>query len=144
MGYNFYGAEHTNIKAVNKIYEGIETPHDLYDALRKTWCRETCSPRMRENWYEENMTMGQCSITALLVQDIFGGDVYEMNLSDGAVHCYNVIGDFCLDLTSEQFGDKKDLCYEGNPKQNREMRLADEDKRARYELLKEKLKKNIL
>ena len=54
----------------------------------------------------ENMTLGQCSITAFLAQDIFGGDVYGVLRSGGNYHCYNVIGDCVFDLTSEQFGDE--------------------------------------
>ena len=52
------------------------TPRDYYDILSDIWCAETCAPRMRENWTRENQTLGQCSITAFLAQDIFGGKVY--------------------------------------------------------------------
>ena len=48
-------------------------------------------------------------------------------------------GGKCLfDLTSEQFGDEK-LCYENNPEQFREVHFAKEEKRLRYDYLKEEV-----
>ena len=58
---------------------------------------------MQEKWSEANPTCGQCSITAFLVQDIFGGEVYGVSLGDGNYHCFNKVGDAVFDLTSEQF-----------------------------------------
>ena len=51
----------------------------------------------------------------------------------------NVIFNCIFDLTSEQFGDEK-LVYENNPEQFREVHFAKEEKRLRYEYLKERLK----
>ncbi len=138
MDYQFYGWEHGNIPAKNKTYYGIETPWDLYDALSKIWCARTCTPRLRQNWSEENRTLGQCSITAFLAQDIFGGKVYGIPRAGGSFHCYNVVGDCVFDLTSEQFGEEV-LSYEGNPEQFREVHFAKEEKRLRYEHLREML-----
>ena len=83
---------------------------------------------------------GQCSITAFLAQDIFGGEVYGILRPGGNYHCYNVVGKCVFDLTSEQFGDEV-LSYEDNPIQSREVHFAKEEKRLRYEYLKERLKK---
>lgn len=125
--YKFYG------------WEGApEKVRHLYDLLSEIWCVETCAPRLRHKWSSENKTCGQCSITAFLVQDILGGDVYGIPLPDGSVHCYNVVGETLFDLTSEQFGEEK-LCYENNPLQSREVHFAKEEKRLRYELLKGRL-----
>ena len=110
----------------------------LYDELSQVWSRETCAPRMRGDWSEENRTLGQCSITSFLVQDLLGGKVYGVPLEDGSVHCYNVAQGCLFDLTSEQFGDRV-LCYENNPEQFREQHFADADKYSRYELLRDGL-----
>ena len=75
MSYRFYGWENATVPAINDTYKGIMTPQDLYDALSVIWCADTCAPRMRDNWTKENKTLGQCSITAFLAQDIFGGIV---------------------------------------------------------------------
>ncbi len=97
---------------------------------------------MRHEWTEDNRTLGQCSITAFLAQDIFGGRVYGILRDGGNYHCYNVIGDCCFDLTSEQFGEEaKSLVYENNPEQFREVHFAKEEKRLRYEKLKQMLMK---
>lgn len=114
----------------------------MYDLLCDCWMAETCAPRLRSDWSEGNMTLGQCSITSFLVQDIFGGEVYGIPLPGGGFHCYNVVEGSLFDLTSEQFGGKV-LEYPLENPQSREEHFADADKRARYELLKLKLK-NLL
>lgn len=140
MRYQFWGWERADAPAITGTYKGIRTPLDLYDALSEIWCADTCAPRMRQSWTPENKTLGQCSITAFLAQDIFGGKVYGIPRGDGNYHCYNVVGDCWFDLTSEQFGDEV-LVYENNPEQLREVHFAKEEKRLRYEYLKKALKK---
>ena len=125
--YRFYGWERVSPEILK-----------LYDDLKKVWSAETCAPRMRGDWSEENPTLGQCSITAFLVQDLLGGRVYGVPLPDGNFHCYNVVDGTVFDLTSEQFGEEK-LVYTDNPEQFREVHFAKEEKRLRYELLKRKL-----
>lgn len=149
MAYNFYGWQTAGeVKAKDTVYgrmamsRGIMTPLDLYDALSFVWCADTCAPRMRADWTEENRTLGQCSITAFLAQDIFGGLVYAMPTDNGGVHCYNEVDGHIFDLTSEQFREKANtLCYEGNRIQERESpeHFGKEEKRQRYEYLKKQL-----
>lgn len=138
--YNFYGWKTADVPALEE-YKQIENPRHLYDLLSEIWCADTCAPRMRDSWTKENMTLGQCSITAFLAQDIFGGKVYGILRPGGNYHCYNVVGDCVFDLTSEQFGDEV-LSYEDNPEQFRENHFAKEEKRLRYEYLKAQLEKN--
>lgn len=140
--YKFYGWQTADVPAISDEYAKIENPCQLYDLLSEIWCAETCAPRMRADWTEENRTLGQCSITAFLAQDIFGGDVYGILRSGGNYHCYNVIGDCVFDLTSEQFGNES-LSYEDNPKQFREVHFAKEEKRLRYEYLKNALREKL-
>lgn len=142
MGYGFYGWEKADVHAVGNGYEDIKDPRMLYDILSGIWCADTCAPRMRDKWTKENMTFGQCSITAFLAQDIFGGRVYGILREGGNYHCFNVVGDCVFDLTSEQFGDEK-LCYENCPEQLREVHFAKEEKRLRYEYLKKELDKYL-
>ncbi len=143
MEYRFYGWETADPAPVTDEYPGIKSPRDLYDVLSDIWCEYTCAPRLREGWSRENKTLGQCSITAFLVQDIFGGKVFGIPREGGTFHCYNVVGDRVFDLTSEQFGDEV-LDYTDNPEQFREVHFAKEEKRLRYELLKERLEKVIV
>ena len=138
MGYNFYGWENASVPPINKDFKGIDFPQKLYDALTEIWCEYTCAPRLREKWSKDNITLGQCSITSFLAQDIFGGKVYGVLRPKGNYHCYNVVGDVVFDLTSEQFGDEK-LDYNDNPEQLREVHFAKAEKRERYEYLKAEL-----
>jgi len=147
MEYHFYNWQTANVAPIAGALDGnkdlaakIKNPRDLYDALSKIWCAQTCAPRMRGDWTPDNKTLGQCSITAFLAQDIFGGKVYGILREGGNYHCYNVIGDCVFDLTSEQFGDEK-LCYQNNPEQFRDVHFAKEEKRLRYEFLKAELLK---
>ena len=134
----FYGAARADVPPADKRFSMIKDPRELYDILCELWCEYTCAPRLREGWSRDNVTLGQCSITAFLVQDIFGGKVYGILRSGGNYHCYNVVGDCVFDLTSEQFGDEV-LCYEGNPEQSREVHFAKTEKRERYEYLRRAL-----
>ena len=130
-----------NIEALlpsDDAFISVGNPKQLYELLSDLWCAETCATRMRKNWTPENKTLGQCSVTAFLAQDIYGGEVYGIPLKDGNVHCYNVVGDCVFDLTCEQFGNEV-LCYEGNPLQTREQHFTKAEKRARYEMLKKML-----
>ena len=139
MGYAFYGWEQATVPADTDEYRGIKTPLDLYDALSEIWCEATCAPRLREKWNADNKTLGQCSITAFLVQDIFGGKVYGIPRDGGNFHCYNDVDGGVFDLTSEQFGGEI-LSYENNPEQFREVHFSATEKKERYELLKRMLK----
>ncbi|MBO4351293.1 MAG: hypothetical protein J6A01_10155 [Proteobacteria bacterium] len=138
MEYHFYGWEHADAAPVDDRFMIIRDPRVLYDMLLQIWCAETCAPRMRDEWRPENRTLGQCSITAFLAQDIFGGKVYGILRPGGNYHCYNVAGNCTFDLTSEQFGGEP-LDYTNNPEQFREVHFAKEEKRLRYEYLKAKL-----
>ena len=131
--YRFYGWETADVTDAQG-----RTPRDIYDLLSNIWCEYTCAPRMRKDWSEANRTLGQCSITAFLAQDLFGGKVYGVPLEDGNYHCFNVVGDCVFDLTSEQFGDTV-LNYENCPEQFREVHFTKEEKRQRYEYLRQRL-----
>ena len=133
--YGFYGWETALVPAKTTDYPGICTPRDLYNTLWHVWKKETCAPRMQQDWSEENRTLGQCSITAFLAQDIFGGKVWGVPLEDGNYHCFNAVGDCVFDLTSEQFGDEK-LDYSLLYEQTREEHFRKHEKYERYEALK--------
>ena len=142
MSYKFYGWETADVKPVDDKYAMIESPRHLYDILSEIWCEYTCAPRLREKWSSENITLGQCSITAFLVQDIFGGTVFGVLRPAGNYHCYNKVGDVVFDLTSEQFGDEK-LVYGDDPEQLRKVHFSVQEKLERYNYLKTELDKKL-
>ncbi len=131
--YRFYGWETADVRDKHGL-----TPRDYYDLLSDVWCPETCAPRMRADWSPENPTLGQCSITAFLLQDLYGGKVYGVPLPGGNYHCFNTVEGCTFDLTSEQFGDAA-LDYANCPEQFCEVHFANQEKHLRYALLKQKL-----
>ncbi len=135
--YRFYGWKRADIKDERGL-----TPRDYYDFLEDIWDADTCAPRLRGNWSTDNRTLGQCSITAFLMQDIFGGKVYGIARSDGNYHCFNDVDGCVFDLTSEQFGDEE-LDYNNCTEQFRDDHFRKEEKRQRYNLLKERLEKAV-
>ncbi len=135
--YNFYGWETADIKDSRGL-----TPRNYYDILSDLWCAETCAPRMRDDWSPEDKTLGQCSITAFLIQDIYGGKVRGILRPGGNYHCFNDVNGCIFDLTSEQFHDEI-LDYTDCPEQSREKHFSKEEKRLRYEYLKSKLQATL-
>lgn len=143
MDYKFLGNETAaDVKPLENCGYMLDSLKDLYDVLSDgIWRADTCAPRMRDDWSVENKTLGQCSITAFLVQDIFGGEVFGILRPGGNYHCYNVIGGNQYDLTIEQFGDEAPLLvYDNSNPQSREVHFAKEEKYQRYLLLKNLLK----
>lgn len=142
MSYSFYGWEQADIPAVSEEYIKIKNPRMMYDILEEIWCEYTCAPRMRILWSEENKTLGQCSVTGFLAQDVFGGKVFGILRKGGNYHCYNCAGGRTFDLTSEQFGDEV-LDYSENPEQFRDVHFEKNEKRERYEYLREEFRKKV-
>ncbi|QNP75153.1 hypothetical protein IAG44_40955 [Streptomyces roseirectus] len=81
---------------------------DLDRALRASWAADTCSPDNQDDWVPANPAWGHCDVTALIVNDVFGGDlvVGEVYL-DGVQHGFHwwnrLASGVELDLTREQF-----------------------------------------
>ncbi|MEU4729251.1 alpha/beta hydrolase [Streptomyces sp. NPDC023588] len=83
---------------------------DIEAAIRAGWSAETSEPASISgiSWTAENPAWGQCDITAVVVQDIVGGElvVGEVFL-DGrqeGYHWWNLLpGGIRIDLTREQF-----------------------------------------
>jgi hypothetical protein len=69
----------------------------LQAALEKAWSAETSS-----QWRPANPARGQCSVTALVVEDIMGGEIAKTDV-DGAWHFYNLVDGKRLDFTQSQF-----------------------------------------
>jgi hypothetical protein len=73
----------------------------LQDALRRSWSAETSADAAR--WSEENPALGQCAVSALIIQDHFGGELLRCDSPTGS-HYFNQLDDGeRLDMTSDQF-----------------------------------------
>jgi hypothetical protein len=79
-------------------------------AVRASWGPDVCEdPADLPLWSPANPARGQCGPTALVVNDLLGGDlcVAEVRLADGSqrgFHWWNRLAGTDIDLTREQFG----------------------------------------
>ena len=74
------------------------TPDALFERLKIAWSKESS-----DSWSAENPAKGQCSVTSLVVHDLFGGDILKTK-TRGGTHFYNSINGVRWDLTISQFG----------------------------------------
>ena len=92
------------------------SPDALLETLGSAWSLNS-SP----SWSPENPAKGQCSVTSLVVQDLFGGDIVTTQ-TKGGTHFYNLIDGKRYDLTKSQFD--YDISFDDMPS-DREEAFAD-------------------
>jgi hypothetical protein len=68
-------------------------------ALEQAWSIETSS-----KWLPDNPARGQCSVTALVVQDVLGGAIVKTDV-DGGWHFYNLVDGERRDFSISQFAE---------------------------------------
>jgi len=118
----------------------------LEKALQKSWSKET-SYRPNE-WSDVNPSFGQCAITALIVNDYFGGDIVwsEALLPSGQKisHFFNMINGQEVDLTRSQFPDgtiiPKGIEVKKDFASTRDYLMSYKEKNSRYDALREKVR----
>ncbi len=81
---------------------------DIERAVRSSWGADTCTPEFRAHWTPGNPARDQCGTTALVVNDLLGGELLRGEvLVDGRrtdYHWWNRLGmGVEVDLTREQF-----------------------------------------
>jgi hypothetical protein len=82
---------------------------DIEAAVRSSWDAETCTPDYRSRWSPENPARDQCGVTAMVLNDLLGGDLIRGEVHVDGVrvdyHWWNCLGQGVeIDLTREQFG----------------------------------------
>ena len=103
--------------------------------LRQAWCAATAHPSYQKDWSEDNPSYGQCAVTALLMQDIIGGEIYECKVNNKR-HYVNVGTEGGLfDYTSAQFGEGQ-IVYTDMKPRTRQSLLKCKSVKERYALLK--------
>lgn len=75
----------------------FESPEAFAEALKSGW-----SIKSSNSWTTANPAKGQCSVTSLVAQDLFGGDIVTTR-TKGGTHFYNVIDGQRYDFTISQF-----------------------------------------
>ncbi|MGN4446129.1 YunG family protein [Bacillus cereus group sp. MYBK79-1] len=105
----------------------------IYEELIKSWSIETSS-----KWTLENPVKGQCGVTALVIQDIYGGKIKKTKVGE-EWHFYNCIAGQRFDFTETQFSGKLNYL---DVESNREEAFADTNGK-QYSILKEKIMKEL-
>ncbi len=101
----------------------------FYDRLRRSWSVET-----GRHWRPDNPAAGQCGVTALIVQDQFGGKILKTDIN-GAWHFYNRIDGRRTDFTIGQFDSP--ISYDDLPSSRGE--ALDDCSQQQYELLRNRV-----
>jgi hypothetical protein len=104
----------------------------LRERLERAWSRSTSAePTI---WTSSNPAWGQCAITALVVQDHFGGELLRGQMREGS-HYWNRLPDGTdVDLTLQQFTESPEFLNVET--RSRDEVLAHPDTASRYNILK--------
>ncbi|MFJ8260457.1 hypothetical protein ACIQ4I_00645 [Rummeliibacillus sp. NPDC094406] len=113
---------------MNELYSQII--ECLKSALASSWSSASSS-----KWYSDNPSKGQCGVTALVVNDFLGGEIFKTRLSEGW-HFYNMIEHKRYDITMSQF--RESILYEDIASNRREALMDCNEKQYMY------LKKKVL
>ncbi len=122
----------------NEVYhveKGRYSISHLYDTVSKAWSAESSADAAR--WSAENPAWGQCAITALIVNDHFGGKILRVevkNVENVRSHYYNQLPDYgVVDFTKQQFDSTAK--FENEQERTREYILSYPETKKRYEIL---------
>ncbi len=105
----------------------------IQNILFQSWSIESSS-----KWTIKNPAKGQCGVTALVINDLYGGEILKTDLEDGW-HFYNEINGKRYDFTESQFLNSFE--YMDVPS-NREEAFADTNEK-QYNYLKKRVKEKI-
>lgn len=111
---------------------------NLQFALLVSWGPDTA----KGDWREDVPSLNQCAVTALVVQDYFGGSLLRCALDDGDSHYWNstlYLGE--VDLSCNQFAVSKQKLVGDIIVRDREYVLSFPDTKQRYEILKDRVAK---
>lgn len=121
--------------------------------IKAEWDEQTSS--VGDAWNTVNPALGQCVPTTLVINDIFGGDIVrvvvtdEDDLSVNETHYYNKLPNGYYDLTGGQYPESAvmtkapvDLAAEGYATM-RERLIANVDTNKRYELLRSRVLRRL-
>ncbi len=110
-------------------------------AVEESWGKDTCYPKCSDQWSQNNPALGQCAVTALLVQDYFGGDILYCSHNDHFFNYVEGLGE--VDLTKNQFSEETTICRD-EIKTRDEVMSVNAMTPERYRLLKQRVEKSLL
>ena len=78
----------------------------------------------------------QCAITAIIVDDLFGGTIHRIKVDGGGTHYFNKINGQYIDLTHEHFDLQNiSVSYGPNEEMDRQYCGKNADTKKRYDIL---------
>lgn len=107
----------------------------LAERLRSAWARETSV--QPNDWTAGSPSVGQCAVTALVVQDFLGGELLRAIVHGGSHYWNRLPSGEEIDLTRDQFSSFPER-IKGEVR-SREYVLSNENTRDRYLTLKERV-----
>lgn len=114
---------------------------NLETILYLSWDEKTSYKKSKKKWSIEHPYIGQCAVTALVVNDLLGGAIMKVKVGDEN-HYYNVVDDQIIDYTKKQYKNI-DINYAQGKLVNRSKLLKDLDTKYRYYLLAKSVRYNI-
>jgi hypothetical protein len=112
----------------------VKTIERLAELLQMCWSADTAVDP--DKWTENCPERGQCAVTAMIVQDEFGGDLIRCMVGDES-HYYNRVDFTTVDLTGGQFAE---WWFAKRPETVPRSRCTDHpDTLRRYHLLRSRL-----
>lgn len=141
----YLGNEFSTLTPKNPT-EKFKSLDDLFAALLESYSAETVHPMIRGKYdgYDDP-TFCHCTITSMVVQDYFGGEILATPTPTGGSHYFNRIDGKIIDLTSDQFTNKNIvLDYSNISIINREeIPEKKEGADSRYAILKQKVESKL-
>jgi hypothetical protein len=124
-------------KEIERIKQG-RTDVPLFEKIEKAWDKDTSF--WPDKFTEDNKSCGQCAVTALTVQDEYGGELVRCDVEGIGSHYYNRLDDgTIIDLTKKQF--PPDAKFTEGKIKKRETILKYSSVKKRYDRLKDNMVK---
>lgn len=114
--------------------ENLETIFNL------SWELRTCYKDKKHLWNENEPYIGQCAISALIVNDLLGADIMKVKVGKES-HYYNILDGEIIDYTKFQYKSGS-VNYADGKLVFRDELLSDSDTRHRYYILAKNFKYN--
>jgi hypothetical protein len=116
----------------------------LEKAIRESWFRNTCYSCSIRKWNPQNSSIGQCVVTALVIQDYLGGELLYCKHHD---HYWNRLSSGEeVDITKNQFSNDVEICKDEIKSRNDILKSEGAIKSKtlqRYNLLKKRVKERL-
>lgn len=114
----------------------------FFGTVKMSWTIDTAHRSYAARWSADVPSTGQCAVTALLVNDYFGGEIYTGLTQNRERHFWNVVQGHEVDLTKAQLPDGVE--FRNVQRRDRASLLKVPDLKYRYLLLKERFESNLI